>query len=248
MTEENGTVNPTFKGPFCLTPTAQDIIDLLDYSRENGEIGVVVGNPGVGKTMTFAHYAQHDSLAHLCTFTGGTSSLSGAMGVVCKALGSWPAHRTAETYEILCNAVYWEVKQKGILIFDETQELPTQSIDQFRHLHDETGVAMVFCGNDKFQNRYNNPKSAAFSQFTSRVGMRLELWETTAGDIAAICEHHNVTDDKARSYLGEVAKSAGGLRTVTKLIRWAMKIAGDEPSGVTIKHLKFATNVLGVNQ
>lgn len=57
--------HPPDASGFVMTPTAEAIVSLLDYCQRYAELGLIVGDPGVGKTTAIAHYADS-------SLTGGT--------------------------------------------------------------------------------------------------------------------------------------------------------------------------------
>lgn len=57
------------KAGFCMTPTAQLITDVLATCRDCGWIGVIAGNPGVGKTSAATDFAQSNPDVYFCRMT-----------------------------------------------------------------------------------------------------------------------------------------------------------------------------------
>lgn len=244
MTEIIELVNEAEDSAFCETPTASRVLELLSYCRDYRDMGIVVGSPGVGKTTALRRYADTHTETYFCTMRSSVSSLSAALAHICAALGEYGATKSAETSQIICNRIRW-TGEDAMLIIDEAQELKDTVINELRGIHDATGLPIVFCGNRDFRSRFNNTRAAAFAQFTSRVGIRLELWESSIADIETVCRHHKVQGKRAWTYLTDHAAS-GGLRTVSKLIAPAARIAGAGP--IQLKHLKAAARLLGAEK
>ncbi len=237
-------VNSPGVGDFCPIPTAQRITDLVTICKEAGYIGMVVGNPGVGKTTTLEHFARNNNGAYLCTMSPAIRNMTGALSVVCKAIGATPERATWETHEIICHQLKWRDGER-VLLIDEAQHLPNNVIDELRCIHDETGLGLVFCGNKEFHDRFNRARAAAFAQLTSRVGMRLEIWEPTDDDIDAIRRHHGIEGKAEHAFLVKHAKTSGGLRSVTKLIKVGRALAGPG-NPIRLEHLKAAAAMQGM--
>ena len=242
MTDGTQSGNSKTASLFCTTPTAKAILDLVAYCRDTKGMGLIIGNPGVGKTTALTQFAITFYEAKLCSMSPAHSSMSGALKRVCDALETFPSRSVCETHEVICNALKWR-QGVNVLMFDEAQHLTNQTIEELRCIHDETGVAMVFAGNATFQSRFNKAKGAVFAQFSSRISMRLELWEPTAEDIQAFCDHHKISGDKEFEFLSRHAKSSGGLRTISKLINVAYPLSGQE-NPISLAHLKAAAGML----
>jgi len=74
-----------------LTPTAEAIISVLSYCPQYGELGLIVGDPGVGKTTAIIHYVETTAhvkaieISHLPTPAFGP-----ALEILCYGLGIEP--------------------------------------------------------------------------------------------------------------------------------------------------------------
>ncbi len=244
MTMGTETVNGGGGRDFYEIPTARRILDLISICKECGYIGLLVGNPGVGKTTALKHFADKDDDAYYCAMAPALRSMSGVLMEVCRVMGTMPARTVSETHEILCHLAEWNGAKKALLI-DEAQHLHNQIIDELRCIHDQSGMAMVFCGNAEFHTRFNKARAAAFAQFTSRIGMRLEIWEPSDDDIIAIRDHHGIDGDGEHAFLHMHAKTSGGLRTVTRLIGVGRALAGPG-NPLQLEHLKAAAGMLRV--
>lgn len=243
MDQDYNTVNPHPPGEFCLTPTAEAIFNLVSYCCQNRDIGVLVGAPGLGKTTALRQYKEkHNWSVRLCTMRPAIS-MADALRLVCDAMGVYAPRRCAEIHDVICDHQRWH--NWGGLIIDEAQHVNDLTLDELRCIYDEAEIAIIFCGNPTFQSRFNNTRTASFGQFTSRIGMRLELLEPTVGDIEAICQHHRVTGKPEVAFLTKQAQTTSGLRVVVKLIKLARKIGGPEMP-ITLANMKAATKMLGV--
>ncbi|MEX2617281.1 MAG: AAA family ATPase [Alphaproteobacteria bacterium] len=210
-------------------------------TRELRDIGLIVGAPGVGKTTTLRWYREQNPNTRYCLMNPAVASMSAALQLICKALTGYSPQRAAEIHHVMCNATEWQ-QGPELLIIDEAQHLNDLTLDSLRCVNDETGLPIVFAGNHTLRNRYNNTKRASFAQFTSRIGPKLFLDESTYSDIAALARHHGVTDRKAVAFLERHSIHAG-LRYVGKLLA----IAG-KGGPVTLATLKEASMSLGDGQ
>lgn len=247
MDEDLENVNRGKLPGFCETPTALQIWRVVDYCRNFRDIGVVVGEPGVGKTTALARYVALNG-GYICTPSPAMSaSLSAALRMICDAMGLYAPARTSEIHRDICNRVKQYHEPDDMLIIDEAQNLNDQVIDELRCVHDATKLPMVFSGNASLRSRFNNVRVASFAQFTSRVGMRLDIERPARADVVALAKQANAGDAKAVAYLERFALTAGGLRLVAKLLGIAGGLAGPD-APVALDNLKAAAMMLGVEK
>lgn len=234
---------------FCETPTATDILAVVMLTRQMRYMGAIVGAPGVGKTTTLRHYVDTNPGAYLCTMDPTCQSVAEMLRRVCRAMKIAADSHAKDNLERLENLVgEWDDffdahREPTLLIVDECQHLNDKCLDLLRSVHDQNGLAMLFVGNETLRTRFNRTRQAAFAQFTSRIGTRLEIDGTSSADVAALARHARVTDPKAVEYLEKRRGGIGGLRQPARLLELAQEIAGS--SNVSVNHLKRAAAMLG---
>ena len=244
MSEVVELVKPGAQSWFCRTPTAINILRVVDYCREYKDIGMIVGDPGVGKTTALQWAASNDSNIVYCVLNPAKSALSSVLELICTLTAGHSPNTCAQKHEVVCHWAEWQ--ENALLIVDEAQRLNDVCLDELRCIHDETDLPLIFSGNRDFRTRFNNRKAASFAQFTSRVGMRLDLERPTPADIAALAHHIGTDDPKAITYLERFGNTSGGLRLVSKLLGIGKGLAKD--GNVNCDHLKAAAKMLGVEK
>ena len=239
-------VNEEETPAFCRTSAADAMLNVIALAQEMQLMGAIVGAPGVGKTTTLRWYAERERDVAYCAMNPAHSSMSAMLALVCDALcrqvtgcGN-SGSGSARLYQVACNAIEWG--KADVLLVDEAQHLNDRCLDVLRCLHDETGVALVFAGNESLRSRFNNTQLAAFAQFTSRLGPRVELDMPTTADVAALARHAGAHHPKAIAYLERHIVGTAGLRKVAALLKAARKIAGDRDIGQS--HLRLAAKGL----
>lgn len=239
-------VNRAAAGEFLETPTAGKIMRLIDFCQSNGDLGLIVGAPGIGKTTALRYYAHTRPGIRYIVMNPSSGSVTAALTMVCAAFDALPERTRAELHEIICHRLrLLDGRDDPILLIDEAQHLNDQALDQLRCIHDETKLAMVFAGNATLKSRFNNTRVAAFAQFTSRVGMRLMLDRPTQEDVAVLCRTWGVAGAREAAFLEHHAMGAGGLRIVAKIINAAVcGLKG--PESIRLDHLQSAADMLGV--
>jgi DNA transposition AAA+ family ATPase len=230
---------------FCETPTVKRIWDHADFIRGNGEIGLLIGHPGTGKTIALKKYAE-DNFIDFCTMGPTRAHLNPAL----KHIAAVARARSWNTVSDLHDAIVtrytdWR-DDSDFLIIDEAQHLSDIVFDELRTIHDETGLPMLLGGNAALQSRLNKPRDAAFAAVTSRLLIRLELTkDMIPADVAALCDHYSVRGERAREILKRCAVAYGGLRQIGKLLTYAERVAG-EAKPVTLEHLEIVARACGV--
>ncbi len=207
--------------PFAETPTARLILDVFEYSQSAADVGVVVGSPGIGKTMAAVHYARtRPSVWHL-TVDPSLRRAHGVLGYVADEMGV-----TESRPDRLSRAIATRLRgTDGLLIIDEAQHLTTEGMDQLRTLHDRAQVGLVIMGNQGVWTRLDGGgRKAQFAQLFSRVGMRLTREKSSVGDIEAILDAASIEATDQRKMLRAIAGKPGALRGMMKTIRLARMV------------------------
>lgn len=215
--------------PWTSTPTSERILAALGYAQMAGDITIVYGAAGLGKTVTAREYARRfpnvwtvtASAARTCSVSMTLEEVLLALGV--RELPSGAARMARE-------AVRKMEGSNGLLIIDEAQNLCVAALDEIRSLHDATGVGVAFLGNEVVYARMTGGSRAAYlDRLFSRIGKRVRLLRADADDIAAVAAAHGVRDAASLRLLAEIGARPGGLRSVVKTVRLALMMAQDGP-------------------
>lgn len=227
---------------FCHTPSALDMIQVIDVACELGEMGAIVAAPGTGKTTTLNWYAGQHKGAACCVMNPAQSSMSQVLARLAAALdGPAPGLSAAEAHGHICRLA--ARRQPDAILIDEAQHLDDRSLDTIRCIHDETAVPVIFAGNESLRSRVSATKESAFAQFASRIGPQLVIGGTTAEDVAALAHHRGLEDREAISWLKKRCVGVAGLRMTSRLLTLAEGIA--KTGAIKLSHLKAAAAALG---
>ena len=225
---------------FVETPTSERIFSALAYAKENQDMAVLYGGPGVGKTRSISYFRSLYENVWVVTMTPSTAGVVPCLEEVAEAVGlrepSGGARRLARAIRSKVGPL------RGIIIVDEAQHLTTSAIEELRSLHDACGVAIAFCGNETVYARMGGSRSAQFAQLASRLGMRVPFLRPGEGDVKAVARAWGVTDDAIVAVLVRVALQPGALRGVVKILRLAS--AGGED--VSLDGVRTACDHLGI--
>lgn len=137
---------------FTPTRAGHRALDFLESARLNrGEVSLLVGSPGCGKSMLVAEHAVTDSLAR--RHEKAVLSLecvpgAGALGLVQALLDPLAPGFRAQTGRHGLARLVTALRREDIqlVVLDEAQHLYKTPLEMVRTLHQRTGVSVVLCG------------------------------------------------------------------------------------------------------
>lgn len=225
------------------TPTGARVVGALGYAQMAGDIAVIYGGAGLGKTSAIGHYANTALNVWHVTMTPASASVVTALEEICEVLGVNESGGAARLHR----AVVRKVRNTGgLLVIDEAQHLSTAALDQIRSIHDATGIGIALVGNTEVYARMTGGNRAAYlDRLHSRVGKRLSLRQSSEADIGALVEAWGLGDARCKRTLVEIARRPGALRTLTKVLRLASMHAVAAGEAVCCDHVGKAWRELG---
>ena len=226
------------------TPTANKILLALKYAHKLADIAVIYGGAGLGKTMTAQRYADDAPDVWIATMTPSISGVSACLERVGQSVGLASIPTGGARAE---QAIVNRIKGTGgLLIVDEAQHLPIACLDALRSLYDASGVGLAIMGNESVYTQLTGgSRRAHFAQLFSRIGRRERLTRPSAGDIDVLLDAWGVKEAKARALCREVGSKAGALRGLTKVLRMARLMMGEEETELSAGAIESAWAELG---
>jgi DNA transposition AAA+ family ATPase len=215
------------------TPTSERVIAALGYAQMAGDVAVIYGGAGLGKTTAAREYARRYPNVWVATMSPATAGVTTALEEVCLALGFRDLPQGAARMQ---RAIVARVTGTGgLIITDEAQHLGVAALDALRAIHDAAGVGLALVGNELVYARMTGGSRAAYlDRLFSRIGKRVRLARATREDIERIVTAFGVRNGSLK-LLVEIGGRAGALRAVVKTLRLATMMAGGsdiEPSHV----------------
>lgn len=227
------------------TPTAARVSAALSYAHAAGDIVLIAGNGGVGKTFTATHYAAANRNCWMVTMTPAATDVVPVLQVIAEAVKSTYANGANALHNAIVAAIV--DKPHGLLVVDEAQCMGNTALDQLRAIHDATGVGMALVGNRDLYSRLNAGESAAvLDAVRERIGKRLSVANASAEDVGAILNACGMTNAKLRKVLTDAGTKAGGLRIVRKALHLAGLLAERGGQALSETHVRQAWQELGV--
>lgn len=205
---------------FVTTKTTRRIAEVMRDAHEGGEIAVVYGQAGLGKTMAVKHYCELNPSSILIeanpSFT--VLALMRKIAEACKLPSSGSLNDLFE-------AVAERLEDSGrLIVVDEAENLPLRALEILRRLHDETGCGMVMSGMPRLVSNLRG-KHGELVQLYSRVSVALPLGDALPDDELRQIAGATLpqADDET---LDELVKlSNGNTRRMSKLMRGAVRTA-----------------------
>lgn len=218
-------VEARYNSEFVRTLSARKGMEVMKIAHVEGEINVIYGAAGLGKTQMLKQYARENSGAMLlelepsCTPKVLLKKIGNAAGVN-------PRGNNNEMFESLVD------KLKGserVLLVDEAELLSTRSLEFIRRLHDLTGIGVVLVGMPRLIINLKG-KNNELAQLFSRVGFACDLGNALPDeDLAMLAESALGTDE----FNPPLLKACNGnARRLSKLIRGVVR--SSEINGIEI--------------
>jgi len=217
------------------TGTAERIISALGYAQLAGDIAIVYGGAGLGKTTANLEYQRRFPNVWIATMTPASASVAASLEEICFALGMKNPPQGAG--RMMREVVRRVASSGGLLIIDEAQHLSTAALDTIRSIHDATGIGIALVGNEAVYSRMTGGNMAPYlDRLFSRIGKRVRLTKPTKTDIERLANIFGVSDEDSLTWLKDIGRRAGALRSVVKVLRLATMIAkGESPSAADIE-------------
>lgn len=218
---------------FVRMPTSDQIIGTLEHAQLIGDLVLISGVPGVGKTTAMKHYRDTRTNVWLATMSPDTMPktqmlMEIGISLGLRAFGGDAARMRRE----ICERVR---DTGGLLILDEAQHLSAEALETARSIHDRTGIGLAYAGDDKLWE-----KVSAYPQLSSRIGRRLSIAGTIAADVTALIAAHGIDGKDERHFLGQISRTRGGLRAVVKTQRLGKLYADGDEKPLSTEHLRTA--------
>jgi Uncharacterized ATPase, putative transposase len=225
------------------TPTGKKIIDALRYAQIAGDMAVIYGGAGLGKSEGIKSYKKTMPNVWHATMTRASANVVTALEVIAEALGLTVSGGANKLHAAICKKV---ANTGGLLVIDEAQHQTEAALDQIRAIHDATGIGIALVGNEQVFARLAGGNRAAYlDRLFSRIGKKVRLAKATQDDVAALLDGWKVQDAKTRALLGDIAGKPGALRGMTKVLRLASMFAVAEKRSLAYDDVRAAWRELG---
>ena len=205
------------------TAASADVEAALAYAQAAGDVVLVHGPSGRGKTWTARRHCAARTGAFYLSVTGATVTLAGLLSRLADAVGAGPRHGSGLEAE---TAIVARLRDRGALVvIDEAHHLRASLLDELRCIRDLAGCGLALVGDDSLR-----VTLARCPQVTGRIGMRVDLRALADDDVAAIA-HEPLRRRPGKGELKQllaVARGAGGLHALRRALARAWMVARAE--------------------
>ena len=202
------------------TAATGEISAALAYAQAAGDVVLVHGPSGRGKSWTAGRYCEARAGAYYVSFTGATVTLVGMLTRLAEAVGAGSRHGSALEAE---TAIVARLADRGALVvIDEAHHLRAALIDELRCIRDLAGCGLALIGDDSVRMTL-----ARCPQVTGRIGMRVGLKGLADDDVTAISAGPLGRKPSASELkvLAAAARGPGGLHALRRLLARAWMLA-----------------------
>lgn len=155
---------------FVNTLTARKALEVISLAQLDGDINVIYGDAGLGKTMTLRQYASEHRDALLIEADPGYTART-VLEELCTLLG---LSRNGNMHQ-LSEACIDALRDSGrLLMVDEAENLPYRALETLRRIHDKAGIGIVLAGMPRLIINLKG-KRGEYKQLYSRVGFALNI-------------------------------------------------------------------------
>jgi len=202
----------------------EEVGAVLAHAHAAGDIVLVHGRSGGGKSWAAEQYCATHSSAYFVRMTPTVRSLAGMLGRVSDAVGAYGDHRSTQAAE---DKVVEQLHGRhALLAIDEAEHLPGRSLEALRCIRDIAGCGLALIGDDTIRMTLGrHPK------IVGRIASRLNTAAPREGDVATLLQgviKRRPTRREIDVALA-VARGPGGLHALRRALEraWmAASIAG----------------------
>lgn len=218
------------------THTVDDIIMAVSFAEAAGDISLIYGDAGLGKTVSLKKYVS----LHPDTIYIELKDCDKSTKGVCEKILFNIGKELHGVDRLLVDTITdYLTNNPRLIIIDEAQHLSIRALENLRAINDSTETGIVLCGNPTVYDRMHGRGQAHFAQLYSRIGIRRHIVEPDLEDITKIFLNYEL-DKESLLYLHKLALQRGGIRNCVKVLNIALQLRDDEKEPLTIDHLQSA--------
>ncbi|EER47767.1 helix-turn-helix domain-containing protein [Actinobacillus minor NM305] len=209
-------VEAKYNAAFVPTLAARRGMEVMAFAHVEGEINVIYGSAGLGKTQMLKEYARRNSSAVLievdpsCTPKVLLRKIAETVGANARGVNN----------ELLDSIVSKLKGSERLLMIDEAELLSTRSLEFIRRIHDLTGVGVVLAGMPRLLINLKG-KNNELAQLYSRVGFACDLGNALSEEDLGLLAESALGTNEFNAPL--IKACHGNARRLSKLMRGVVR-------------------------
>lgn len=224
--EEEKARNRSVRVEFVKTRLAAKCLTLMRNTHLDGDIGVLYGSAGLGKTMVMKHYASCFKDTILIEADPGYTAKV-LLQELCERLG---VGKHGNIHELTENCISALGGTGWLIAIDEAELLPYRALEVLRRIHDRSDVGVVLAGMPRLLLNLRG-RMGELAQLYSRAGMAINLdteKERTDREDFSMVLHSLLPDDIECNDMLNTSfyqSSKGNYRRLFKLARGVVRVS-----------------------
>ena len=206
------------KSDFVETTTAKNIFEVCGMAHAMADINLVIGEAGLGKTVTLKQYAKTVDNVILVEVEP-TYSPKVLLVELCNKLGIVPSR---SNHDNVTNIVEKLKGSDKLLIVDEAELLAYKSLEIIRRIHDMAKIGVVLAGMPRLRANLRG-KKGEYKQLYSRIGFVGDLTDRLPEEDIGMLTAATIGTSEFNEKLYQV--SHGNARRLNKLLRGVNRMA-----------------------
>jgi DNA transposition AAA+ family ATPase len=223
------------------------MVSICLFCHEERELGVIIGNPGIGKTTALTEFVNR--YKNEVVFITVRQEMSVKDFLNCIAL-QLRINLSGTVYQMVADIIHALKANPKTLVIDEAENMvinTTRKGEILREIFDEAKIGMILCGTYKLKsllvkgpNRKEN-----LAQLYSRVSYKLEVGTMSEEEAMEILSRYNITDSAKKDFVRiALDPNHGATRTFVKALRMALKVIQVTGGEITRDIFREATQYL----
>lgn len=209
---------PGLRIKFVDTFVSKKVFEVARICHLDGDIGVLFGDAGLGKTDAVVEYnRQNPDVILLVANLGYTAKV--LFRKLHRKLGMDGAGNIEDMYDDVVS----KLKGSGrLIIIDEAEHLPYRALELLRSVYDNAGVGILLVGMPRLVANLRG-KKGEYAQLYSRVGIAYRVESLKPEDTQSIV--YSVVPSSNGLWHTYHQESHGNTRVLVKLLRRAARIS-----------------------
>ena len=209
---------PSCLPKFTETSTTKGIWYALKFAHVHGDIALIYGEAGQGKSETLREYTRKNDKVIYIEADTTISNAKSILEELWEAIGN----KNKEPERYLKKGIIEALKDsRTLIIIDDAQYLTLKAMEIMRVIHENAKIGIVFSGNQHVYDKMLGQEATQYAQLYSRIGIKKYVPAMISiEDVREILKDYEISKD-CLAFLHKLANSRGGLRYMLKIYMMA---------------------------